>query len=381
VADLPTRAQIFSAGRAYVKQQALINANVRITPAIVDVAGSDVNLLLGTGSVMGEQLTAAFAKCMQALFIGTARGAALDRVIYDRFQITRNPSNAATVDLVLQRPTDGAGGGVLAAGSRITTPGGNVFSLQTDITFGATDLIQPAEGFAAIVGPDQNVLAGTLTAWIDSPFDSTITVTNPGPAAGGTAGESDDQFKGRALAYFLSIRRGILAAIQVAATTLDPSNPSKSLLGVSIATAYEIVNPGNALPAGAVQLIIGDDNGNASQAMVQAVINNLLFFRSAGIPVFVSGGQVQFEQVIYDLEFAAGIDTVAASQQVAAVAVAITQFNQPGQNLLRSSLFSAARAVPGVIVPATAVVAPVGDVVPPNINTILRVRQQDISFM
>lgn len=380
MADLPSRAQIFAAGRAYVKQQALINPNVRITPAIVDVAGSDVNLLLGIGSVMGEQLTASFVKCMSSLFVSTARGAALDRKIYDNFQITRNPANAATADLVLQRPTFTAGGGTILAGSRITTPGGNIFSLQTDVPFGATDLEQPASGYAAIVGPDQNVIKNTLTAWVDPPFDGTITVKNPGPAAGGTLGESDDQFKARALSYFLSIRRGILAAIQAAATTIDPSNPNKTLRGVTIATAYEIINPGTALPAGAVQLIIGDDNGNASQAMVQAVIDNLLFFRSAGIPVFVSGGQVQFEQVIYSLDFAAGTDTVGASQQVAAVVVAITQFNKPGQNLLRSSLLAAAKAVPGVIVPAGAVVAPVGDVVPPNINTILRVRQQDVSF-
>lgn len=381
--DLPSRQDLFQAGRAYLKQQALTNPDVRITPAIYDVAGSDVNILAGIGSVMGEQLSAAWARCMKGMFVATATGAALDRKVYDNFGFTRNPAAAATVDLVLHRPTFGAGGGTIPAGNRIQTASGSIFSLQTDVPFGATDLTKTASGFAAVVGPDQNVLANTLTAWLDAPFDPTITVTNPAPAAGGTNVESDAQFRGRALVFFLTVRRGILAAIQFAAQTPDPQNTSQTkqyLSGVAVATAYEIVNPGSGLPAGAVQLVIGDANGNASALMIQAVKDNLLWFRAAGIPVFVSGGNVVFEPVIYALDFAAGIDTVAASQAVASVAVAVSQFNRPGAPLLRSDLFAAARAVPGVIVPAGAVVAPVGDVIPANNNQIIRVRLQDVSF-
>jgi len=77
-----------------------------------------------------------------------------------------------------------------------------------------------------------------------------------------------------------------------------------------VATAFEIVNPGSGLPAAAVELVISDQNGNSSQAMIQGVTDNLLTYRAAGIPVFVSGGQIQYEQVVYDLDFQAGIDTV-----------------------------------------------------------------------
>jgi uncharacterized phage protein gp47/JayE len=386
VADLPSRQDLFAAGRLYIKQQGLITPSLRITPAIADVPGSDVNIVLGTSSLMGEQLTAAWVKCMKQLFIQTATGAGLDRKVYDNFgnQMARKPANAATVDTTLRRPTFGAGGGTVNAGARFQTPSGSIFSLQTDVTFGATDLVQPGEGFAAIVGPTQNVPANTLTSWLDQPFDPSITITNPTPAAGGTSAESDAQLRGRALVFFLSIRRGILAAIQFGATNGDSINPGNPLPnpinGVSIATAYEIVNPGNALPAGAVQLIIGDDNGNASAAMIQSVKDAQLGYRCAGIPVFVSGGQVVFEQVIYQLDFASGINTQKAAAQVAAVAVAITQFNQPGQPLLRSDLLAAARAVPGVIVTDQSLVAPVGDVIPTSNQTILRVRLQDVSF-
>ncbi len=387
MADLPSRSDLFAAGRAYLKQQALTNPNVRITPAIWDVAGSDVNILGGIGSVMGEQLSAAWAQCMKGLFVSTATGAALDRKVYDNFGITRNPAAAATVDVVLRRPTFGAGGGTIAAGTRMSTASGSIFSLQTDVPFGPTDLVKgvttPISAFAAVVGPDQNIQVNTLTAFVDSTFDPTITVTNPAPAAGGTLAESDAQFRGRALVFFLSIRRGILAAIQLAAQTSDPANTSQTkqyLSGVAVATAFEIVNPGTALPAGAVELVIGDANGNASSLMIQAVKDNLLWYRSAGIPVFVSGGTVVFEAVQYDLDFESGIDTKAASAAVAATAVAMSQFNQPGQPLRRSDLIAAARAVPGVIVTDASLPVPVGDIVPATNSTIIRLRLQDISF-
>lgn len=384
MADLPNRQQLFSAGRLYIKQQGLINPNLRITPAIADVQGSDVNIVLGESSLMGEQLSAGWAKCMKQLFIQTATGAGLDKVVYDHTQQIRKPANAATVDLQLVRPNFTAGGGTVLANSKITTPSGSIFYLQTDVPFGATDLVKPGAGYAAVVGPTQNVPASTLTQWLDQPFDPSITVTNPAPAAGGTAAESDAQFRARALAFFLSVRRGILAAIQACAINGDPTNPGNVLAnpinGVSIASAYEIVNPGNSLPAGAVQLIIGDDNGNASSAMIQSVVNALLGFRAAGIPVFVSGGQVVFEPVIYSPDFQTGIDTVKASSQIAAVAVAMSQFNQPGQKLLRSTLIGAAKTVPGVIMPDSGLVAPVSDVVPATNQTIIRVRTQDVSF-
>lgn len=367
--DLPSRTDLFANARRYAKQQQLI----RINPAIIDVPGSNINLLFGGASLMGEMITAAWAKCVRGLFVSTARSAQLDKVVADRFGITRLPATLATVDLTISRPTDGAGGGTILAGSQITTADGSIFTLQADVVFGATDLSQPGEGVAAVTGSAQNVAAGALNSWVDQPFDPTILVTNPTGAAGGNEVESDDYFRARALTFYITARRGILAAIQFGAVSAG--------VGATVATAFEIINPGNALPAGAVELVISDQNGNSSQAMIQGVIDNLLTYRAAGIPVFVSGGSVQYEQVIYDLEFQAGVNTVAASSAVRATMVAISQFYRPGQPLLVSDCMAAARAVPGVIVNANSVDAPVGDVETTSNSQILRVRPQDISFV
>lgn len=367
--DLPDRSDLFAAARRYAKAQ----PNTRINPAVIDVPGSNMNLIFGGASLMGEMISASWAKCIRGLFVSTAIGSQLDQVIYDRFGITRKPAAAATDDLVLSRPTFGAGGGTIPAGSRVTTPSGSIFALATDVVFGGTDLLRHGSGVAAIVGASQNVPAGSINAFVDQPFDSTITVNNnASPAAGGTDQETDAQFRGRALSFFLTLRRGILGAIQYGATTVD---------GVSVATAFDIVNPGTALPAGAVQLIVADDNGNASSLMIQAVINQMLEFRAGGIPVFVSGGAVNFQQVIYRLAFQAGVDTVAASEAVRATASAFSQFLRPGQSLLESDLAAAARAVPGVIFRADSLVVPVGDIDTTSNSQILRVRPQDISFL
>lgn len=372
--DLPSRADLFAAARRYAKQQPA----PKINPAVIDVPGSNLNLLFGGASLMGEMITAAWAKCIRGLFVSTAVGAQLDNVIADRFGITRLPANPASADLKFIRPTSGGGGGTIPAGSQIQTAKGSIFSLATDVVFGSTDLVQqstparPLSAIAQIVGSSQNVEASTLTSFIDQPFDSTITVTNPTGAAGGTDVESDAAFRARALRFFLTLRRGILAAIEYGATTVP---------GVAVASAFDIVNPGNALPAGAVQLVIADSNGNASSTMIQSVADVQLSYRSGGIPVFTTGGSVIFEQVAYQLAFQAGIDTAAATEAVRATMVAISQFYRPGQPLLEDDVRAAARAVPGVIVKSGSILAPEGDVYTTSNNQIIRVRPQDVTFV
>lgn len=366
--DLPSRTDLFTVARRYIKAQ----PNLRINPALVDVPGSDLNLAVGQTAVMGESLVAAWAKCARGLFVDTAVGDQLDRKVFDSFGMTRKPANPATADLLLARPTFAAAGGTVPAGTRVQTSFGSVFSLQTDVVFGATDLSKTGSGVAAIVGPTQNVPIDTLKSFVDAPFDATITVTNTTAGAGGTDRESDAQLRGRARVFFLTLRRGTLQAIQYAATLVP---------GVSVSTAFEIENPGTALPAGAVELIIADDNGFASGAMIQATLDMLLQFRCCGIPVFVFTGDVVFTTVSFKLAFETGVDTVAAAEEVRAVTVAFSQFLRPGQTLLESDLAACARAVPGVIFRDDSLVIPVGDIVPTSNTQIIRVRPEDIVFV
>jgi uncharacterized phage protein gp47/JayE len=366
--DLPNRDDYFTVGRLYIAAA----PNTRINPLLVDVPGSDINLVVGSSSLMGEAISSAVAKCMRGLWVDTARLDQLDRLASDRLGLVRKPATEATIDLVLTRPTAVAGAGTVAATSRVQTADGTVFALDVDVVFGALDLTKTTTGTAAVAGPLSNVPAGAIVSFLDAPFDATIVPSNPNPAAGGADVESDAAFKGRIRGFFATIRRGVLGAIRYGATLVP---------GVAIATAYEIVNPGESMPGGAVELIIGDVNGNATMDMTQAVKDILLQYRAAGIPVIVSAGTVVPEPVIWSLDYETGIDTVAAQADVRAVTVAVSQFLNPGAGLYRSTLQGAARTVPGVIVRSDSLVAPAGDVFPTDNTKIIRVLPELVTFV
>jgi hypothetical protein len=314
------------------------------------------------------------AHCLRGAFIDAAEDAQLDRVVADRFNITRKSTQPALIDLVFARPTDGGGIGTIPAGTTCSTAAGTTFTTDVDAPFGATDLTIPVvAATCSTAGPQGNVPAGAggVTSINDAVFDTTITVSNPNPAAGGANQETNAQLRARARSFFATIRRGVLGAMVTAAQSAD---------AVAVANAFEVVNP-DGMPAAAVQLVIADANGNFTSGMIQQVKNLLLQYRAAGIPVFVTGGTVVFEQVIWaGLEYADNVNSQNAQSQVAAVTSAITQFMAPGAKLQRSVLFAAAQTIPGVIVPDSALLEPAGDIVPETNSTILRVRPQDVSF-
>jgi uncharacterized phage protein gp47/JayE len=368
VADLPDRQELFR-----VFRRSIVTApNPRINPAVVDIPGSDLNLIGGAVSLAGENVVSAYADCSAGNWSDTATDDKLDRLAYDRYGLLRKPANAATCLLTLTRPTPGlATPGTYAAGSRVQTPQGIVFSTSTDAVFGNFDTTVQVLATDIETGPDGNVSPGALNQFVDAPFDPTLTVTNAG-AAGGTDPETDAQFRGRIRGFFPTLRRGVLGAIEFGA---------RQVPGVAVATAIEVLNPTSGFPAAIVQLIVADSDGGSSPALLQAVRDELLTFRAAGIPVIVVGGVVVNELVTWRVAFETGVNSQLASAQIRAITVAVAQNLSPGQTLLRSSLIAGARAVQGAIVSAGSLVVPVGDIVPTDIHKLIRIRPQDIVFV
>ena len=366
----PTRADLFATGRAAV----VGTPNIKINPAVIDVPGSDLNLVVGVPSVMGEEVSARGAMALRGAFAELARGAALDRVLYDRYGLLRFSAQPATVDLLLVRPTTDGGAGTITAGAVVQTPDGVQFVLDNDAVFYSSTVGVNVTGTALVAGIGGNVVAGAINQWSTSIFDSTITITNPNPAAGGVDAEDDVQFLGRARGFFPTVARGTLSAIEFAA---------KQVPGVAVATATEIVNPSNGYPAAIVQLVIGDSNGSATTDMVTAVANMLLQYRAAVIYVQVITGVVFQQTVVWQLAFQTGINEALAISRVRAVTVAVSQFLPPGPvrgALLVSSLTAAAKSVPGVIIRQGALVLPAGDVVPTSAQQMIRVASTDVTF-
>ena len=366
---LPSRRDLFAVGRRSLN----ISPTPRINPSVADIKGSDLNLVLGSQSLMGEEIVASLASCMLGLWVETATGAALDRVAFDRYGLTRFPATPARIDLLLFRSAPGAGG-TYSAGSRVQTTEGTQFSLDVDAVFAPSGLSRAVTGTALVAGPGGNAAVNAVTQFTDQSFaPNLLQVTNPTSAAGGADAESDAAFRGRIRDFFPTVRRATLGAIEFGALQVP---------GVSVARATEITNI-NGFPAAFVQLVIADANGTSTGALNTAVANSLLEFRALGIPVEVLGGVLLTPSPLiqWRVAFEAGIDQSVAAAQIRAVTVASASNLGPGEPLYRSALFAAARTVNGAIISDSSLLQPIGDIVPTDPNTIIRLNEQDVTFV
>ena len=366
-----TRADLFAIGRRAVAT----TPGTRLNPAVCDIPGSDLNIAIGVSAVIGEEVSMRGAAAQRGCFAELARGAQLDRVIYDRSGLLRFGATPSNVDLTLSRPTPGSPTpGTYVSGSVVQTSNGLQFGLNTDAVFGNTTTSVTVAATCLSSGSDTNAPAGAITGFSTQPFDATLTVANPASAAGGTDSEDDISFLGRYRGYFPNIRRATLGAIEYGAKTVQ---------GVAVATAIEILNPNGGMPAAAVELVVGDLNGNASSQMLQDVATALLGWRAAGIPVFIKGGSVTYVAVRWKIPVLTGFDQQLAYDRVRAVTVAVSQFLPPGPDngvLYRSALISAAKTVPGIVLNDASLVFPIADIVPSSTQEILRVQSTGVIF-
>ena len=93
MAELPTRRDLFAVGRRSI----VTTPGLRINPKVIDVQGSDLNIIVGAAALMGETISARFAANLRQLFVDTGSNEGLDRVTFDRYQINRKGANPATV--------------------------------------------------------------------------------------------------------------------------------------------------------------------------------------------------------------------------------------------------------------------------------------------
>jgi uncharacterized phage protein gp47/JayE len=368
MADLPDRKSLFAVGRRSI----VTTPDLRINPKIIDVDGSDVNIALGAMSMMGEELSAAFSACMRGLFVQTAETDSLDRVAFDRYQITRFPSSPATVDVTLSRPTATFGAFTYPSGSRVQTAGGVQFVTNTDAVFGALTLTVEVPATALEAGIFGNVPAGStgegIQQFVEQPADTTLTVTNPGSAAGGTEQETDPDFRSRILAFFPTIRRGTLGAIEYGA---------RQIPGVAVAKAFETLE---ACGCCFVRLIISDKQGGSSSLMLQAVRDIMVEYRPAGTQVVVEGVTIFQLGVTWEVQIESGFDPVNIADELRAITVATSQFLLPGATLYRSALIAAGRTIPGLILNYTSLIFPSIDAIPSGVDEMIRVAGVDVTI-
>jgi uncharacterized phage protein gp47/JayE len=368
--DLPTREDYFQVGaQEVISRGQLRGERARISAAAVFTPGTDINIIIAVSSAMADECSRHLALRWAALFLDSAEGEDLDRLVADRFSPTlvRKQAAPAVTELSFTRPIPPSSGVALTfdVGRKFRTDNGTEFELTEPVSLPLASS-GPVVGTvqAVLSGTGGNVEAGQIVQFSQTPDDPTVLVTNPEPATGGTDVETDESLRERARDFFRTSRRATLDAIEFGALTVD---------GVVEATADEVIDVGTGLQTGQIRLYISDGSGRSNTVLAAAVRSALREWRAGGIIVDVITTAPQFEAVAYQVSFVAGTDTRAAVNQIKALTVAAVNLHAPGEVLRRSLLFAIARSVPGTIVPETAVAVPAGDLVPAS-NRVLKTR-------
>lgn len=353
MADLPTRLDLFAIGRDFVTQRA-----TKIDPAQIDIEGSDVNLFVGVASVIGDQIVKQLAYRTGALTLDGSDDEDLDRYAFDRYQLARKGASPARGPARIFRASFVGGAGVIPIGTKIVSNTGFEYITTTTATLGAADLTTSANVRAVEAGKATQVGAGALVRFqnVSGLFDGTLQVINDGPTAGGEDAEDDDTFRSRIRSFWKTARRGILAAIEFGALSVE---------GVVSAQAVEILTTGST-PARLVQLFISDSTGVASDALAAEVRSALDDFRAAGIQVLISTSLPLIVDISLRLSFRANVDTLTLTDNVRNAVVEFVNSLPVNGTLYVGQLFSVLQRFveDGIVINQGSLVAPVGDLVP-----------------
>ncbi len=375
MANVPTQLDLFQAGR----REALF-APTRFNSEIIDVDGSDINVLLNVAATMGEDASRYLQVGFNNLFLSTATGDDLDRWVYDRYQLVRKSAQSAVVTLRLTR-TDTLTGVTVPRGSTFATSGGQVFETSNNVIFGAGNGGPiDVRAVAQRTGTAGNVAADTVTLVtaslrvrdmrVTNPTlrDALGNITSPGGAAGGREPETDDELRERARQFFVNARRGTKSAIEFGA--LQNAR-------VSQADAVELLSSSQ-LPNYRVQLTIADAQGQANTALSQEVTESLDEFRALGVPVTVINAVPEFVNIeLANIQFAAGANTAGAIVNARAAVLSAVNATEPNAPLRRSTILAALERVEFLIVSDNSLVEPAGDLVPTR-GTVIRTTENQI---
>lgn len=357
--DLPTRLDLYALGRNYVVTRAK-----RIDPKKVDVLGSDVNIFVGSQSIVAGALIDQLAQAINRLLLDGCQDEDLDRYALDRYDLERKGASPALGTVRFYRSSTALGGGSVPIGTKLNTSGNVEYVTVTVATFGALDTQATADVRAVQAGKVTEVGRNTIRK-IEQPqllWDGTLEVTNDDPTAGGEDREEDDDFKARIRDFWNTARRGILAAIAFGAKTVP---------GVVSAQAIEALTTGNQ-PARVVNLYIADSSGVASNALAKQVAVALEDYRAGGIAVIIYNSIPLITNLSFFLQFQANVDTSTLTENIRAAIVEFVNSLPVNGTLYVSDLYSVLRRfVPdGLIVGQNSIVTPAGDLVPPIGQTI-----------
>lgn len=360
-----------------------------IAPSFIDLvaqgeaalADARPDLAINDGDVTEADLHAAAAMAdacirfsalaFRETFIDFAEGDALTLLVNDHLNLQRQAATFAQVTLQFSRLSSGVGG-TIPAGTTVTTltdASGKSVAYTTN-----SDIVVPNAdngpfsilATAAVSGRAGNAAAATISKIVDSLFD-TFTCTNPAKAAGGNEEESDVELRVRAHAFFLTLRRGTLAALEFGALEVS---------SVRVATASED------LATGLVTVLVGDSDGESTVQMIEDVEFELENWRAAGINVTVLGSTKKTIDIDVSLVVRAGFNIAAVTPTLTSAVLGRGLKQRPGQQLYFDTIIATIIGVfpddifevtfNSVLVNGVAQI-PIGESVPVSVGQVTRI--------
>lgn len=341
----------------------------------LSVAEGDVSdMFLAGAAAMADRLIGWAADRIRATYLDGASGDDLTTLADDHWSVQRRFAVQAVGQVTFNRATAAAGAGTIAAGSLVATQrdaNGQEVRYYTDssVSYGAAETGNKTVNCTAEFGGKAgNVAAAKVTRIVTNQWDTSLTVTNASPMAGGAEAETDDQLRDRVRGLLTTLRRGTLKALEVGALQVET---------VQVATVVEETD-GNLVPTGIVTVYISDASGSSNPTMINDVKAELENWRAAGSVVNVVGGTLLIQPVVIQLTVKAGVNTNSLVDDVKAAIVARLDRLGIGERLYVTNIRSAAIAVDPDNILEVAVVTPAVDVQPAG-NQLLRTTLADIT--
>ena len=190
----------------YVPQDAQANLTDIYPGSVLRTLSETVALEIGR---LYAQLEAVY----QAAFVDTASGSALDKVVAI-LGVERVTGNHPAGEVVFTRAGASRGAITLPAGTRITTPDGEV-EYETTTTVTLLDGQQTARVPVRDLEPANDPLAAAdLLTVLPVPIAGIVSVTNPGPTSITARAESDDELRTRVKNVLVGSERATVAALK-----------------------------------------------------------------------------------------------------------------------------------------------------------------------
>jgi uncharacterized phage protein gp47/JayE len=365
MADFATFSDLFRVAR-----DELLLRNAKVSRDAVEREGTDANILMAAAAAVGDNVVGQLAQVAAATFLDSAKDAALDRVVFDRYGLVRKPASASVGTVQFTTTAPAGTTFTIPVGVRLSTPDGIQFVTDESVVFSAGTVGPLACAVRSVLaGGNQNVKASRITsiatAVTSQPTD--LVVNNPFATAGGDDSEDDTSLRDRARRFFTTVRRGTLGALEEAALGVP---------GVRKAKAFEVVDSFGR-PARVVQLVVTDAFTEQfidfttlppryqvqSQLLSVQVFNALADVRPAGTFVQVIVANVVLQSIQLTLAFNAGADVNAAALQARAAVVTYVNALVPGAPIVISDLLAKVTNTPGLAPSGNGIVSPVGDVI------------------